>query len=404
MKVLHVIPSISERSGGPSQAIIPMCRSLGALGVGVVLATTNEGVSSSEFRVSSLSSSLPSGTGDSAIREFRGVRTICFPKQLGRSFKYSRPFAQWLEGNVSDFDIVHIHAVFNHASIAAARACRKHKIPYIIRPLGTLDPWSMKQKSLRKKAFWLAGVNAMVSSAAAVHYTARAEQEGTELSLGVNHGVVVPLGVELPGGGPKSRVRLAATLPLLGDHPYVLVLSRLLPTKGIDVLLQAFLELIKQDEFVDWRLVLAGEGPADYVDSLRAAVSTANASEQVLFAGWLGGEEKDAALSNAALLALPSYHENFGLCVIEAMAYGVPVVVSPQVNLAPDIQTAGAGWVAEIEVGALRAALTAAFSSPAELARRGAAGRKLAGKFEWSVIAGQLTNLYSTILSQKLPA
>jgi glycosyltransferase involved in cell wall biosynthesis len=370
----------------------------------VLLATTDDGVSSSEFQVSSLPSSLPSGAGDSAVREFKGVQTICFPKQWGQSFKYSRPFSQWLNEHVGDYDLVHIHAVFNHACIAAARACRRQGVPYIVRPLGTLDPWSMKQKSLRKRVFWLAGVNAMLSSAAAVHYTARAEQQGTERSLGLNHGVVVPLGVELPSGRPKSRKLLAAALPLLVDHPYVLVLSRLLPTKGIHVLLKAFLELVKQEKFADWRLVLAGEGPADYVDGLKAAGSAVNASEQVLFAGWLGGEEKEAALSNASLLALPSYHENFGLCVIEAMACSVPVLVSPQVNLAPDIETAGAGWVAEIEVDALRSALTAALSCRDELVRRGAEGRKLARKFAWPVIAGRLTDLYSSILRATVPA
>lgn len=388
MKVLHVIPSISERSGGPGQAIIPMCRSLGAQGVEVLLATTDD--------------NLPNGSEPvrETVTDYKNLPVIFFPAQLGASFKYSRPFAKWLYGNVANYDLVHVHAVFNHACIAAARACRRHDVPYIVRPLGTLDPWSMKQKSLRKKVFWQGGVKAMLSGAAAIHYTAKAEQTATEQSLRLNHGTVVPLGIDLQPGKLVSRKKLTHKLPSLGERPYVLVLSRLLPSKGIDVLLDAFLSLVKESDVAQWSLVLAGEGPADYVAGLKRIVATADASEQVLFAGWLEGEEKEAALSNASLLALPSYHENFGLCVMEALAFGVPVLVSPQVSLAAEIEAAGAGWVAEIEKAALQSALNAAFSSEEERMRRGAQGRALAAKFDWSVIAARLTDLYSLILER----
>jgi glycosyltransferase involved in cell wall biosynthesis len=403
MKVLHVIPSVSYQAGGPSQVIFPMCRSLGALGVDVLLATTDDGVSSSEFRVSGSQSRLPSGPADSVIREFRGVQTIYFPKQWGQSFKYSRPFSAWLNNNVAEYDLVHIHAVFNHACIAAARACRRQGVPYVVRPLGTLDPWSMKQKNWRKQLFWHGGVKTVLSSAAAVHYTAEAEQQGTEASLGLNHGVVIPLGVELPTGEPAPR-EMFGKLQELRRHPYVLVLSRLLPTKGIDVLLEAFLTLLKENDFDEWRLVLAGEGPPKYVAALRETVAAARADGLVLFPGWLDGAEKEAALRHASLLALPSYHENFGLCLIEALAYGVPVIVSPQVNLAPEIEASGAGWVAEIETGALLSALQAALNSDEELAQRGAAGLALARRYDWSVVAEKLKGLYSSILESKLHA
>jgi glycosyltransferase involved in cell wall biosynthesis len=273
-------------------------------------------------------------------------------------------------------------------------------VPYIVRPLGTLDPWSMKQKSLRKKVFWQAGVKQMLGSAATVHYTAKDEQTATEQSLGLNQGVVVPLGIEIQKGKLVSRNTLARTLPSLGERCYVLVLSRLLPTKGLDVLLEAFLSLVKQKDFAQWRLVLAGEGPAEYVGRLKKIVAAAGASEQVLFPGWLDGIEKEAALSNASLLALPSYHENFGLCVMEALSWGVPVLVSPHVNLAADIETARAGWVAEIEKRALQSALEAALDSGEERIRRGVAGRALARRFNWSLIAARLTDLYSSILER----
>jgi Glycosyltransferase len=390
VKVLHVIPSVSERSGGPGQAIIPMCGSLAAKGTDVLLASTDDGLPSPN---------RPGGPKRGAITRYKNLPVIFFPSQLGASFKYSRPFALWLDKHVADFDLVHIHAIFNHSSIAAARACRGKGVPYIVRPLGTLDPWSMKQKSLRKRLFWKAGVESMLTSAAAIHYTTNGEQEAVESSLGLNHGVVVPLGVDKPATpATDATVKLAALFPALLDHPYVLVLSRLHPKKALEVLVEAFASLIKRQEFRTWRLVLAGDGPDDYIASLKRLVAEQAATEFVVFPGWLEGEYKEAALRNASLLALPSYQENFGLCVMESLACGVPVLISPHVNLAPEILQAQAGWIAAVDKDSLETALSQALSSDAELQRRGDAGQRLASSFDWPVVAARLTELYSTVL------
>src|SRR6185369_722460 len=165
MRVLQVIPSVAERSGGPATAIVPMCRALHDAGTDVLLVTTNEGVIQS---------------GADRLADHKGVPARFFPVQLGASFKYSRPLAAWLRNNAHDFDVVHVHAVFNHASIAASGACRSAAVPYVVRPLGTLDPWSMKQKPVRKRVFWLMSGRKMLERSAAVHYTAQAEKDATE--------------------------------------------------------------------------------------------------------------------------------------------------------------------------------------------------------------------------------
>jgi glycosyltransferase involved in cell wall biosynthesis len=390
MKVLHVIPSVSERSGGPGQAIIPMCGSLSAQGIEVLLAATDDGLPAQNS---------PGGPKRGAITRYKNLPAIFFPVQLGASFKYSRPFANWLDEHVADHDVVHIHAVFNHACIAAARACSKKNVPYIVRPLGTLDPWSMKQKSLKKKLFWKAGVKTMLTNAAAIHYTTKGEQQAVEDSLGLNHGMVVPLGVDKPTTpAPDAVAKLAERFSALLDHPYVLVLSRLHPKKGLDVLIDAFVSLTKRAEFRHWRLVLAGEGPNDYVASLKRMVAEHEANELVIFPGWLEGEHKEAALRNASLLALASHRENFGLCVMESLACGVPVLISPQVDLAPEVEAAGAGWIASVQKESIERALTQALSSDAERERRGRSGRSLAEKYSWDEIGSKLGTAYNSIL------
>jgi len=393
MKVLHVIPSVSERSGGPGQAIVPMCSALSAQGVEVLLASTDADLPAPN---------MPGGPKRGAVTRYKNLPAIFFPIQLGASFKYSRPFATWLDAHVSDYDLVHIHAIFNHCSIAAARACSKKGVPYIVRPLGTLDPWSMKQKSFKKKVFWKAGVKTMLTKAATIHYTTKGEQEAVENSLGLNHGVVVPLGVDAPTTPDTEAVeKLAARFPALLDHPYVLVLSRLHPKKALEVLIEAFVSLTKRPEIRHWRLVLAGEGPPDYVASLKQIVAERDASDLVIFPGWLEGEHKEAALRNASLLALTSYQENFGLCVMEASACGVPVLLSPHVNLASEIEAAGAGWISVVDSAAIERALSKILNDPDERESRGLAGKEFAQTFSWTRVAEQLKQLYMSLLESE---
>src|SRR5262245_37266867 len=110
MRVLHVIPSIARRYGGPSQAILGMVRVLRERGIGVLIATTD----------ADGTSRLPVPLELEA--EYAAVPTIFFPRQWSEAFKYSRPLAQWLNANIHKFDVVHVHAVFSHACIAAGRA------------------------------------------------------------------------------------------------------------------------------------------------------------------------------------------------------------------------------------------------------------------------------------------
>lgn len=127
--------------------------------------------------------------------------------------------------------------------------------------------------------------------------------------------------------------------------------------------------------------------------------AAAGTSDHVLFPGWLDGDNKAAALRHASLLALPSYHENFGLCVLEALACGVPVLVSPQVNLALEVKAAGAGWVAAIDKSSLEVSLADALTSEEERLRRGESGRLLAKRYSWPVVAGMLSDAYRQVLT-----
>ena len=164
-------------------------------------------------------------------------------------------------------------------------------------------------------------------------------------------------------------------------------------------MIDAFLSLVQTERIGNWRLVIAGDGAEDYVSRLKAAASVA--PDRVEFTGWLEEEEKHAVLSGASLLALPSHQENFGLCVMEALGHSVPVLVSPNVNLATEIVAANAGWVAAIDKDGSAEKLAEALSDNDELIRRGRAGKQLSQKYSWENSAHGLINLYEEILPQR---
>jgi glycosyltransferase involved in cell wall biosynthesis len=267
----------------------------------------------------------------------------------------------------------------------------------VLRPLGTLDPWSVSQKSLRKRLFWRVTGKRMLRAAAAVHHTTEAEKLSTEGLFGLNHGKVIPLGIRQSSSCVCSSEQLARDFPVLADGRYLLALSRLHPKKGLDVLLDAFDLLTSQEQFANWRLVIAGDGPVEYVSQLKQKTESTSLRDRVVFTGWLHGDTRDAVLEGASLVVQPSHQENFGLSVMEALGRSVPVLVSPHVNVAAEIAAANAGWIAAVETEALATRLSEALADEAELERRGRAGKELSLKYSWESSAKALLKLYREI-------
>jgi len=385
MKVLHVIPAVAPRYGGPSAALPALCAALGRCGIDTTIAATD----------ADGGGRLPVDVG--VPTTYQGTRAIFFPRQFSESFKYSGPLAAWLSQNVRSFDLVHVHAVLSHACLAAGRACRDNAVPYIVRPLGTLDPWSLGQKAMKKRLLMWAAGRRLLANAAAIHYTSRQEKALVEESLGLIRGVVIPLGID------DSVLENHVDLRESPDHsrPYVLALSRLHPKKGLETLVAAFCALRADGRFGHWRLVIAGDGEPGYVERLKAAARQGDSGGSIEFAGWVEGQEKRSLLEHAALFAAPSFDENFGVSLAEALAWGVPAIVSRHGGLASDIEEAGAGWVAHVELSDLRILLEEAMQSPDERERRGQAARALARRFAWSSVAREVAELYGRVAGLK---
>lgn len=318
---------------------------------------------------------LPVPTGE--LTEWRSIPVRFFSRYLGESFKYSPALARWLNRSVREFDIIHIHAIFSHSSISAAAACRRWRVPYILRPLGSLDPAPLERHALRKSIFHALWGKTMLRDSVAIQYGTSREMSLVESRFAPGGGFVAPQGVEIPPI-EDERKRGAGSAECTFSSPYVLFLGRIDPIKRLETLIDAFIAATNEGGLKHWQLAIGGEGNPGYMDGLRRRARAIDKDDRVKFHGWLSGAAKLEALSGASLFALTSSHENFGRAAAEAMLAGVPVIVSEDVFLADQIRSSGAGWVAGREPGELVRILREAMSNAECRVSKGVAAKELA--------------------------
>lgn len=391
LKVLHVIPAIARRYGGPSYAIMALAKALIERDVCVLIATTDaDGVGG---RLSVPFDSLT---------ERHSIPIRYFQRQFSEAFKYSRPMARWLTEHVEDFDVVHIHAVFSHSSVAAYKACVDKNIPYIIRPLGTLDPSTIQRKALRKRIFGMVWGRRMLSRAAGIHYSNTRERKVVEDSLDLTRGFVVPIGIDMkidqtPIGTLDNGLESRA-----GEGSYILFVGRLDPIKNVELLIDAFSEVTYGDGLRNWRLLIAGDGNPGYMASLRRHARQSSAGNRIQFVGWLSGPNKTSVLRRADLFALLSSHENFGRAVVEAMSMGIPVLISDNVFISDEVRQFNAGWVTSETLGEIVGVLRQALSAVDQRRLRGAGARRLVSEhLDVSLSAERMVVCYESIVNAK---
>lgn len=329
-----------------------------------------------------------------AAPPFDGVARHVFPQVFPALFATSWPLARALDGAIPKADIVHIHSLYLFHVWYAARVCRAAGVPYILRPHGTLDPFLWKRHRARKKLLELAFQDRVIRGAAALHYTAEDEMRLAAPYVHGAKGVVVPNGLDMaayatlpPKGGFVARhPELAGTKP-------VLFLSRINFKKGLDVLIPAFAKAVAADPAL--RLVIAG--PDDgYKTAAEGFAASAGVADRIVWAGMLDAAAKLDVFADCALFALPSWSENFGIAIVEAMACGVPVVISDRVNIWREIDAAGAGLVSPPDVDSVAAHILLLAGDPGRAARMGAAGRNLARtRYDWAKVAVDLERVYS---------
>ncbi|MBI3452501.1 MAG: glycosyltransferase [Rhodospirillales bacterium] len=381
---------MAERTGGPAKAAIDMARAVARRGHEVSIYTTDRELAPGE--VPSLDASV--------MRD--GVELRFYRQHFPAVLAASLPLARALAVAVPQADVVHLHSLYLFHDWAAARLCRRHGVPYLLRPHGTLDPYLWRRHRWRKAALEALFQNRAIREAAALHFTAEEEMRlAAPYSQGAP-GVVVSNGLELGEYAvlpPPGRFR--DRHPEIGDRRIVLFLGRINFKKGLDLLVPGFARALHRHP--DLHLVIAG--PDDgFRKNADGFVARAGVGARVTFTGMLTGEAKLAAFRDALMFALPSYSENFGIAAAEAMACGLPVAISDKVNIWREVKAAGAGLVGPPSVDAVAEQIIRLAADPPAAAAMGEAGKALvAEKFAWDKIARDLERVYRSLAARHTP-
>jgi len=389
MKILHVIPSLGIQNGGPPKACLEMARAMRDRGHQVSIFTGWAGDANDRGRPEDVP--MPESVPGTVVHD--GVEITFFPNTRLPVWAWMPEMSRALRDRVRDFDVVHVHSLYLHTTKAAAEACQRAGVPYIIRPHGSLDPYLVNRSRGRKRVMELLYQNRAFRRAAAVHYTAEEERRLAEPYVHGARGFVAPLGVDLSAFDDlPAPGRFRERFPELAGKRLMLFFGRLHFKKGLDLLVDAFARLAAA--YPDLHLVVAG--PDDgYGEEVRGWVAERGLADRVLFTGLLTGEDKRAVLVDSEVFVLPSYTENFGMAILEALCCRLPVVISDQVNIQDDVATGQAGLVVPCDAERVAEATDRVLADPALADRLAANGLALVRKrYDWRAASETLERLY----------
>ena len=345
MRILHVSETLDPAHGGTPAVPKLLGAAQAALGHEVTILTRDE-----PSRAEAIRESLDAIPGASALR----IETVAPEGGLGSIL--NRGARRWVAERSSGFDFAHLHSMWSPVPHGAARGLARARIPYCLCPHGMLDAWSMAQSAARKRVHLALVGRRTMARAAFVHALNPHEAEcvrrfgfGSPIEV-LGNGINPELVGSLPEPGSFRSQH-----PVLGDDPFVLFLSRLHHKKGLDLLAPAFVRLAQADPRV--RLVVVGpDGGARA--AFEQAINSAGVAGRVVLTGPLYGRDKLGALADASVFCLPSRQEGFSVAICEAMAAGLPVVISEACHF-PEAIEAGAGHLCALEAGSIAEALLA---------------------------------------------
>jgi len=392
MKILLVIPALGQVYGGPSKIALELADALSQQATHVDLVTTNAN-GNTNLDVP-LQTWLPT----------QSYRIQYFPHLGLGDYKISGSLTQWLFRHIKDYDLVHTIAVFSYPIAVTHWLCQRHNIPYIMNPQGMLEPWALGYKAWKKRLFYILSEKEALQNASALHMLSSSEAQRIEPLQLKTPIVIVPNGLHcqdyetLPA--PDHFYR---QFPETQGKTLLLFLGRIDPKKGLDLLASAFASV--HQLFPKTHLIVAGQDNIGFLPTAKNYFAQANYPDAVTFTGMLTGKLKYSALAAVNLYVAPSYSEGFSMSVLEAMASGLPCVITTGCNF-PEAAHANAAKVVNIQADAIAQALIECLSDPLAAKSMGDRARQLVlNHYTWDRVAAQLIDVYSAILDPRpLPA
>jgi glycosyltransferase involved in cell wall biosynthesis len=387
-RILQVVRDMHPREGGPPRVVAGTSVALRQAGHDVTIAATVRACEEAE-----VTAAWPSISK-------RGVKLLLFPTTGPRALGGSKELAAALMVQREKWDVTHIHGVWDQVLVAAARAARAARRPWFVSPHGMLDCWSMARSRWKKEvALRFFGVRAMLDGASGLVFGTRDEAHESA-ALGLRSPIeIIPNGVDLSMLGPRAqgaREKLRAELPQSREWGrIVLFYARLHPKKGLDLLVDAFARVAS--EFSDAAL-LAAAIPQDptFEAAVRAQVAATGLGDRICITDQFTGPSSRFLLDAADVFVLPSHQEGFSIAVVEAMARGLPVLITDRCHLL-EVRHRGAGLVTEPSADALADGLRGLLGLQGKaLNSMGEAGRMLVAEcYTWPRIASRLAEVYA---------
>jgi glycosyltransferase involved in cell wall biosynthesis len=390
MRVLEVVREMDQRHGGPPRVVVGHALQLKAHGIDVEVACLAPRGEANRVR--------------DAWPELRsaGIALNIFdytpPQLIGRSLDLQA----FVEQRIHDFDVMHAHGVWEQSLAASARALRSAGKPYVISPHGMLDHWSRRRSAWKK---WLArnflGTRAFLRGADAIVYgTPDEAREAEDLRL-PGRQYIIPNGIE-PARFQRQNDddcgRLSARFPAIAAwETVVLFYGRLHPKKGFDLLIEAFARLhLDYPGAGIFAAAIAHDD--DYTAALRRKIADYGLQSHVVLTTEIVGGDSRVVFDMADIFVLPSHQEGFSMAIIEAMACGIPVLITDACHM-NDVVEWRAGKVVPVSVDGIEAGLRELLGmDKAALAEMGLRGREVAhGTFNWSRIGSQLADMFSDV-------
>lgn len=373
MRILHVVDSLSREAGGTPVACVRIAGAQAETGASVTIAA--------------------GAPQDLDLHD--GVRC--------RTWSDHREAERLIRAATAEADLVHLHGVWDPSLWAASSASIRRNIPFLFTPQGMLDPWSLSQKAVKKRACLSIFLRRRLNLAAAVH--ALQDEEAASLrAAGLRIPIwVAPNGVTSPTDADRKTARSLGPPEASRGERYLLFMGRLHIKKGIDLLLEAYARWLElpEHQFNGWkapRLLLAG--PDDgYGPAARATIQRLGLAERAVIIGNLSGSEKDRALLHAEAFILPSRQEGFSLAVLESLSWGCPVLLSDECRF-PEVESLKIGLVRSTDAQGTFSLLAGIETLTADPGLRKRCRQVAADQYGWNVVAESLLERYRNVLKR----
>ena len=376
LSCLHVVASLHPSNGGPSRTVAQLADALAVAG-GVSVSLVSQGVPgepSVRPQAAGVSCRICQSASRQALRLGIPVRA-----ELGRIARQAPP------------SLIHSHGLWQPANHWAASTARRYGVPLIVHPRGMLEPWALQHKGFKKR-LGMALFQRRDLETAKVLVATSADEYRNLRRLGLTQPVaIIPNGIDLTAAGVPKVERARAT----GGRT-VLFLSRVHKVKGLSNLVQAWAQV----QPAGWRLQIAGPDEGGHLAEVLRAAQAVGVAGSIIYLGEVDGARKTEVYRNADLFVLPTFSENFGVVVAEALSHGLPVITTRGAPWA-DLETHGCGWWVDIGVEPLATALRQAMAlNDDERRAMGERGRAYVQRYNWADIARQMADVYRWVLGQ----